>query len=86
MTLGGKILSVADDCKVFRVSADGEEIYASSASSIVKDQGTYADKVWYKTTDGEVTTIVESRRWMRLLRRILHPVIPSIARPSIRTC
>mgnify|MGYP000023076083 CR=1 FL=1 len=58
VTLGGKILSVADDCKVFRVSADGEEIYASSASSIVKDQGTYADKVWYKTTDGEVTTIV----------------------------
>ena len=58
VTLGGKILSVADDCKVFRISADGEEIYASSASSIVKDQGTYADKVWYKTTDGEVTTIV----------------------------
>lgn len=58
VTLGNKILSVADDCKVFRVSADGEEIYASSASSIVKDQGTYADKVWYKTTDGEVTTIV----------------------------
>ena len=25
---------------------------------MVKDQGTYADKVWYKTTDGEVTTIV----------------------------
>ena len=58
VTLGNKILSVADDCKVFRISADGEEIYASSASSIVKDQGIYADKVWYKTTDGEVTTIV----------------------------
>ena len=58
VTLGSKILSVADDCKVFRISADGEEIYASSTSSIVKDQDTYADKVWYKTTDGEVSTIV----------------------------
>ena len=58
VTLGGKILSVADDCKVFRISADGEEILVSNTASIVKDQGTYADKVWYKTTDGEVTTIV----------------------------
>ena len=58
VTLGNKILSVADDCKVFRISADGEEILVSNTASIVKDQGTYADKVWYKTTDGEVTTIV----------------------------
>ena len=58
ITLGNKVLSVAKDCKVFRISTDGKEISEISASSIVKDTGTYADKVWYKTTDGEVTTIV----------------------------
>ena len=58
ITLGSKVLMVADDCKVFRISADGKEILESTVSSITKDDGVYADKVWYKTTDSEVTTIV----------------------------
>ena len=48
-------MSVADDCKVFRISHDKKEIFASSVDSIQLDTN---DTVWYKVTDGEVTTIV----------------------------
>ena len=53
--LGNKTVSVADDCKVFFVSADGDTISESSVSAIGKD---FNDKVLYKVTDSEVTTIV----------------------------
>ena len=53
--LGSNYVSVADDCKVFRISHDKKEIFASSVDSIQLDTN---DTVWYKVTDGEVTTIV----------------------------
>ena len=53
--LGPDYVSVADDCKVFRISHDKKDIFASSVDSIQLDTN---DTVWYKTTDGEVTTIV----------------------------
>ena len=53
--LGPNYVSVADDCKVFRISHDKKEIFASSVDSIQLDTN---DTVWYKVTDGEVTTIV----------------------------
>ena len=53
--LGSDYVSVADDCKVFRISHDKKEIFASSVDSIQLDTN---DTVWYKVTDGEVTTIV----------------------------
>ncbi|MCI2056187.1 MAG: S-layer homology domain-containing protein [Oscillibacter sp.] len=55
LTLAGNIVSVASDCKVFMVSADGKTITASSVAAIGTDDN---DMVWYKTTTGDVTTIV----------------------------
>ena len=55
ITLGGVTRSIASDCKVFFVSADGNDITESSVSAIGVDGN---DKVLYKLTDNEVSTIV----------------------------
>ena len=55
ITLGIVTRSIASDCKVFFVSADGNDITESSVSAIGVDTN---DQVLYKLTDNEVSTIV----------------------------
>ena len=52
--LGTKYYSYAKDCQVFYIDEDNN-ISTSSIGGISKDT---SDQVWFKTTDGDVTTIV----------------------------
>ena len=52
--LAGKYYSYSKDCQVFYIDSDGT-ISTSSIGGISKDE---TDGVWFKVTDGDVTTIV----------------------------
>ena len=52
--LGNSYYSYAKDCQVFYIDED-DNISTSSIGGISKDT---SDQVWFKTTDGDVTTIV----------------------------